>query len=136
MLCYLEFAASILICAAVCALERGKRLGLEIECGRTASFLVMNGNYHVGSHAFGSENMEEPSRWHIILLKSTELSIFESVSRMKRTIPSVLFCFVSFTVIIWLWRCISTHISWTKKGLAESSLISFYRRFQPASQVN
>ena len=106
MLCYLEFAVSILICAAVCALERGKRLGLEIECGRTASFLVMNGNYHVGSHAFGSENMEEPSRWHIILLKSTELSIFESVSRMKRTIPSVLFCFVSFTVIIWLWRCI------------------------------
>jgi len=70
MLCYLEFAASILICAAVCALERGKRLGLEIECGRTASFLVMNGNYHVGSHAFGSENMS--SRWHIISLDFAE----------------------------------------------------------------
>ena len=66
MLCYLEFAVSILICAAVCALERGAR-GLGIgwgwrsagECGRTASFLV---NYHVGSHAFGSENMSGRNR--------------------------------------------------------------------------
>jgi len=37
--------------------------------------------------------------------------------------------------LFWLWRSISTHISWTKKRLVESSLLSFYRRFQPASQV-
>jgi len=65
------------LCGCLCSRERGKRaghrLGLEIcwrECGRTASFLVMNGNYHVGSHAFGSENMS--SRWHIISLDFAE----------------------------------------------------------------
>jgi len=67
MLWYLEFAVNILICAVACALEREGQEGWGIgwgwrstgECGRTASFLV---NYHVGSHAFGSENMSGRNR--------------------------------------------------------------------------
>ena len=85
---------------------------------------------------------EEPSRWHIISFDFAEeyrAYYFWISEQNEKNHPK---CFVLLCILhryhihlFRLWRSISIHIPWTKKRLAESSLISFYRRFQPASQV-